>query len=283
MKRNRIEYYGQYGEDFLLQRFFDCQKTGFFVEVGAFDGVFLSNTLLFEQHGWSGICIEPHPEYFHLCQKARRNSLCLNAACVSEDKESLVPFFVEELGLFSGMLGDREADVRSRYEKHGLSFQGFNRINVPALTLNSILARNLSPGTPIDFISIDVEGTELDVLRGLDLSRFRPRVLVIEANTSAAREALDAYLKDFGYVNSGWLKINSFYVTDLNDAKKLQAITVDHKIEKVLHPLVEEFSLETDLGKGIRGRRLVQEDDATGSISAVRRIGKKLRNIFKNL
>ncbi len=64
-KRNEIyRYYSQYGEDFILWNFFDYKEHGFFIDVGAFDGKHLSNTLSFEEHGWKGICIEPVSEYF---------------------------------------------------------------------------------------------------------------------------------------------------------------------------------------------------------------------------
>ena len=70
-KRNEIyRYYSQYGEDFILWNFFDYKEHGFFIDVGAFDGKHLSNTLSFEEHGWKGICIEPVSEYFKLCKKS---------------------------------------------------------------------------------------------------------------------------------------------------------------------------------------------------------------------
>jgi FkbM family methyltransferase len=249
------KYYSQYGEDFLLWRLFGHKVDGFYVDVGAFDGVFLSNTFSFEQCGWSGICVEPHPKYFPLCKQARPRAVCLNVACVSSDDVHAVGFYVEELGILSGIQAGPEDNVRARYQKRGLDFKGFEKLTVPALTLNAILNDHLPPGVEIDLLSIDVEGTELQVLQGLDLRRFRPRVIVIEANFKEAGKILDAYLKKFGYIRAGKLFINAFYVQDLRDAEKLQAIPIDCEIERSLHPMGEEYTLP-DEGSLIRGRKL---------------------------
>jgi len=64
-------YYAKYGEDFVLWSFFNSQKHGFFVDIGAFDGVYLSNTYSFELRGWEGICVEANPEYTRLLNKNR--------------------------------------------------------------------------------------------------------------------------------------------------------------------------------------------------------------------
>jgi FkbM family methyltransferase len=169
-------YFSQNGEDFLLWTFFQSKQAGFYVDVGAFDGIHLSNTLLFEQQGWEGICIEPHPQYFDLCRRSRPHATCLNLACVSDDSQAVVEFYTEDLGLLSGILAGRDEDVRRRYTRRGLEFKGFSKTLVPASTLNNVLSTYASDRLKIDFISIDVEGTELEVLQGLDLSRFRPRI-----------------------------------------------------------------------------------------------------------
>jgi FkbM family methyltransferase len=244
MTKNKYRYYSQHGEDFLLWKFFNYAEGGFFVDVGAFDGVHLSNSFSFEQQEWTGICVEPHPSYFPLCEKSRPGSICLNVACVGSDKLESVDFYAEVSGLYSGMIGGREEEIAHMY-KHGwgIESQGFERITVPASTLNAILSEHLPAGTEISFISIDVEGTELDVLHGLDLSRFIPRVLVIEADTEIARQDISNYLRQFGYVEARQLRINTFYARSLEDIEALQRIEVEYHSEKNLHPLGEEFTL----------------------------------------
>src|SRR5258705_7614869 len=96
------EYFSQQGEDALLDRFFQQQPTGFFVDVGAFDGLHLSNTYIFEQRGWRGLCIEPTPMFFEMCVRNRPRSLCINVACVGSERGP-VTFQFEASGIFSGI------------------------------------------------------------------------------------------------------------------------------------------------------------------------------------
>lgn len=245
MNQEKDCFFSQNGEDFLLWNFFGKKTNGFYVDVGAFDGIHLSNSLSFEQKGWSGICIEPHPAYFRLCKHSRNRAICINAACVDNDSEDTVEFFSEELGLLSGTCCDREEDVKTRYKNRGLMFKGFNKIKVPAVTLNNTLVKYLPPGTEIDFISIDVEGTELEVLRGLDINMFRPRVIILEANSEKTKASIDDHLvKLNGYVEARCLGVNIFYVKNPKDADKLQSISVNCKIERNLHPMGEKYTLK---------------------------------------
>lgn len=256
MTENKYRYYSQNGEDFLLWNFFNHKEMGFYVDVGAFDGVHLSNTFSFEQQGWAGMCIEPHPDYFPLCQQARPNSVCLNVACVDSPDIEYVAFYSENSGLFSGIIGDREDEIAHNY-KHGfgLEFSGMKRISVPASTLNSLLNEHLPPDTEIDFISIDVEGSEIDVLQGLDISRFAPSLFLIETNTEAARQKISNHLSQFGYIEARQLRINSFYVRDMKDATALQSIEVGYKSEKNIHPLGERYTLKPFKNEGFRSER----------------------------
>ena len=81
--KNKIEkYYGQYGQDSIIKQFFDQKNinNGVFVDIGASEGKRLSNTLLLEEYGWTGICVEAHPSYFDILKSNRPNSICYSAA-----------------------------------------------------------------------------------------------------------------------------------------------------------------------------------------------------------
>lgn len=279
MKKTEYRYYSHHGEDFLLWKLFDYKTNGFYVDVGAFDGVHLSNSYSFEQHNWSGICVEANPAYFKICKESRTGANCLNAACVGDDSIQKIEFYAEELGLLSGIRGNREDDVRSRYEKRGLEFKGFSKITVPALTLNAILGQYLPASTEIDFISIDVEGSESDVLKGLDLTRFRPRVIVIEANTEEANEALNTCLvQQNGYIKARTIGVNVFYVRDLKDVKALNSIPLNCKLEKNIHPLGEKYTLPSHAqAQVVRG-----EGGKQAAKSVNRNLFDKLLSIFNN-
>ncbi|UCG17704.1 MAG: FkbM family methyltransferase [Phycisphaerales bacterium] len=255
----RPRYYSQAGEDFLLWKLFKFRPSGFYVDVGAFDGVHLSNSYSFELAGWQGICIEANPDMLERCKVARPRSTCLGCACVATDQIEPVEFWCEPLGLLSSLHPDA-ADVSARYEKRGLTFEGFERIRVPAMTLDTILDEQLPEGTPLDFVSIDVEGTELDVLRGFDLKRYRPRVVVIEANTEERRQALCQHLVDENdYIEARRLEVNLFFARDRRDAERLRRIRVACWIEPTIHPLGDKFTMKERRRRRYIGRTRTQQ------------------------
>lgn len=222
-------YYSQHGEDCLLWEFFKDEPPGFYIDVGAFDGKHLSNTYVFELHGWDGICVEPEKQYFELCKK-NRNAICVEAACVnSEDITE-----VELMTLNQGGLGSQ---IRSSFDKtkHKKRFT-FSPQRVPATTLNAIL-REYGGMRRVDFLSIDVEGEEVNVLKGLDFITYRPRLIVAEANTELAHKELDHFLCDvIGYQYAGSINVNKFYATTNADVERLKSICVDCHL-KTSHPV----------------------------------------------
>jgi FkbM family methyltransferase len=236
-------YFSQCGEDFLLWKLFGDQRSGYFIDVGAFDGILFSNTYSFELSGWRGICIEPHRTYFPYCEAARRQSICLNLACIGDPSAPEATFFEEDLGLLSGILPGRKAELKQAYARRGRVFPGFNETRLPARTLDSILSEYLPAGTPIDFISIDVEGSELDVLRGFDVQKYRPKVMIIEANTPAKRQALSSYMThDVGYHCARKTPINVIFTRDPHDIRILRRTKIDCTTEAGIHPLGPSFA-----------------------------------------
>ncbi len=222
-KPMKYNYYGQHGEDYLLWHFFDFRRTGFFLDVGAHDGVALSNTKSFEEAGWTGICVEPIPEVSDTCRRVRRRVVC--AACVAGPLKT-VELRVDRSGLYAGIEAD-EAKALRGYQERQIGDPSFRTIRVPAVRAADLLSAD---DPPIDFASIDVEGTEIDVLDGLDLTHNRPRVLVMEALTDDARETLDRYMARFGYQNARSVACNQFYVSALKDARKIRGITIHCKL-----------------------------------------------------
>lgn len=209
----------QFGEDRVLWRLFSHRPFGYFIEVGAYNGVDLSNTYFLEQMGWCGVLVEPIRE---LCEHAaahRPRSRVIHAACGRPGSASVAPFTVA-LGkpFLSFLSADDDHVARCRREGAELT-----TIEVPVATLDDILLHErqhapaaLAPWRPgrgwsIDLVSIDTEGCELDVLEGFNLDRFRPRVLVLE-NDRPAGQAIEPYLASQGYRKIHRRKINDFYV-----------------------------------------------------------------------
>lgn len=153
--------------DFKLDKLFNYKTNGFFIELGANDGLFQSNTAFFEKfRNWSGILIEPSKKGFELCKKNRSNSLCLNYACVSKNYEQ------------EYILGDFK-DIHPMSSINGLRLKRKKMVKVPAITLDKILDKHLQ-NNQIDFLSLDVEGYELNVLKGISFDKYRPKYILIE-------------------------------------------------------------------------------------------------------
>ena len=151
---------------------------GFFIEAGANDGIRQSNTLVLERKfGWTGLLVEPIPRLAAQCRRNRRRSVVKNVALVGR-AESGQTIRIDDVDLMTSMAessGDRE-EFLSRAEL----VQGISRksTEVQCRTLSEILDEIGSP--KIDLFSLDVEGFELQVLAGLDLSRHCPKILLIE-------------------------------------------------------------------------------------------------------
>lgn len=225
-------FYSQNGEDIVLWSLFkDQEMPGFFIEVGALDGLRFSNTYAFEELGWSGLCIEAHPDYIVLLERNRPNSIVVHAAVGDEDRDA-VDFYANARGSLSTLNPLLEGEFR----KYGDYFSGWEVKKVPLRTLNSIL-EEYHIVSPIDVVSIDIEGTELLALRGFDLQRYKPRVLVVEAFDENAEKGLNAYFEANGY---GWARRianNVFYCRDENDAKILKNASSQGYLVHTIHPL----------------------------------------------
>jgi FkbM family methyltransferase len=250
-RQSDIKYYGQEGEDALLWQIFKSKRDGFFIDAGAFDGKYLSNSFSFELEGWSGICVEAIPEFFEMCRRNRPRSISIHAACVAPGQGSTVQFEREPLGLLSGIRAHETPDLEGRYRARGMMFPGFTRIEVPARTLDEILAEHPPPASGIDFLSIDVEGTELDVLRGFDNIA---RVVLVEANTAAQETALRGYMAARGYIAARMVGRNLFFVRNAADAAILKTASFTVRTEALEHPLGGRVSLPHATGKKVRFR-----------------------------
>jgi FkbM family methyltransferase len=167
--------YSQDGEDMILRRLFESQKSGFYVDVGAHHPYRFSNTCYFYRRGWSGINIDPNPEAIETFRRERPSDINVCVG-VSEHAGNLSYYFFNEpaLNTFDANL----AAERGRLASYRL----LGTRGVPVRRLDDLLGEYLLPDQKIDFMSVDVEGLDLSVLRSNDWSRFRPRMLLVEAH-----------------------------------------------------------------------------------------------------
>lgn len=178
IKQNSKYFRSQFNEDRILANYFNDKTDGICIEVGAYNGEDLSNTYYFEKIGWDCILIEAIPELAETCREKRRSSTVINCAVVDPDSPSSLEFEIaEDVKAMSSVSITNE---NLRKVKGYVGQLNIRRVLVPARTLDSILEeRNFQT---LDFATIDVEGCEWKVLQGFTLSKWQPKVLIIERN-----------------------------------------------------------------------------------------------------
>jgi len=228
---NKPVFHSQHGEDILLYHALAGSKgPDFYVEVGMIDGLRFSNSLAFEKIGWKGICVEAHPGYIDLVRANRPNSTVIHAAVGASPEESAT-FYAEPMGAISGLAPRDEQALRDKFDH----FDSFSKVSVQVVPLSEVLEQQQAP-REFDFLSVDVEGTELDVLRGTHLDQWRPRVILVEAHSQETAAELDQYLAQYGYGVARTLSVNRFYASDPIIRKRLRRSRINKPLHIYPHP-----------------------------------------------
>jgi FkbM family methyltransferase len=204
-----LRYFSLNDLDKQLEKYLNFDN-GYFVELGANDGVNQSNTLFFERfREWKGILIEPYqPNYKELVRNRSADNYFKNAACVGPTYTNPTVDLAYS-NLMTSTLGvESEIQDPVAHASKGGEFWGGNAFvfKAPASTLNSILIEANAPSL-IDLLSLDVEGVELEILKGIDHSKFRFRYICVE---SRQFEELKQYLIDKDYLHIGILSAHDF-------------------------------------------------------------------------
>lgn len=226
-----MTFYSQHGEDIIIDAAFAGRATGYFVEVGCIDGRRFSNTLSLEERGWRGMCLEAHPDYIDLVRANRPRSTVVHCAAAERD-EVLVDFYANARGALSTLERSREAEFAARFPAH---FAGFETRRVPMRSVSSLLDEH--GVAEVDVLSIDVDGGDERVLAGLDLTRHRPELIVIEADTGAAADAIDGILLPAGYERGFSLSTNVFYFRETERLARVRGRTFQCRVVHTRHPL----------------------------------------------
>jgi FkbM family methyltransferase len=256
--------YAQNYEDILLARVLP-EPDGFYIDIGANHPVFHSVTKLFSERGWRGINVEPSQVVFQLLAEDRPRDINLNVG----------------LGSSVGMMTFYEATERhgwstfrpelsEHYRGQGVAIA---EVSVPVTTLAKVCEEHVD--RTIDFLKIDAEGFEREILLGADFSRWRPRILVIE---NAWPETWEPLIDGFDYLPATFDGLNRFYVRsedrDLLPAFASTANVLDNFVPYEYVRLFREASER----KGSTMPNVIQsiQKDA-------RRVARKIHRVVRNL
>lgn len=180
----------QLGQDIVALKHLEWKRDGFFVDFGATNGRALNNSWLLEkQFGWSGILAEPGRMWRDALAGSGRTA-AIEYDCVwNKTGETLTFSEVGELSTISMLAGS---------DYHASSRAGAKSYEVRTISLNDLLAKHQAPPV-IDFLSIDTEGSEFQILEALDFSRYRFKVIACEHNYAPERESIHQLLTGHGY------------------------------------------------------------------------------------
>ncbi len=197
------------GQDKFIAGLLGQKKKGFFVDIGANDGVTISNSYYFEKElGWSGVAIEPMPAIF---QKLEANRSChLVQGCITLKPGKAK--FVELVGapnMLSTLVEHDQGLTARRLSKNSKRHNIEKReIEVDCFTFASIAQKyNIKE---IDFLSVDTEGGELDILKSIDFDKTPVRVISVENNYYD--DAIKDYLEGEGFLAIGTFKVDEIYL-----------------------------------------------------------------------
>lgn len=204
------QYGAQHGEYPQLKALVKPEYPNFIVDVGAYDGMVMSNSYPFTRQGWAGVMIEPHPLIYSFLMETYSSNhqvRCVNKA--ASDRRGVLPFFIGEghggLPMTSTLCQDENTLMQSR--------RSGQEIQVQVDTLTNILKEN---GAPKDFslLLVDAEGMDYEVLAGLDFSQFTPRIVVTEEYILDVEKHNKKHqlLRDNGYALYTMLGSNTIWI-----------------------------------------------------------------------
>lgn len=193
-KRYRISF-AKSGEDIQLAKLIGTCSPGWYVDVGCWHPIKASNTYYFYLRGWKGICIDPNPEVKELFRKIRPDDIVINCAVGANAGE-------KEYFILSSRFSSMSTLDYHFIESHNLAEEIIERKMVTVKPLSHILEEVLPKGDTIDFMDIDVEGQDLEVISSNDWTRYRPKIVLIESNNTLSDD-LDSemhyFMKSVGY------------------------------------------------------------------------------------
>lgn len=203
-----IESYSSFGEDRLILKFLAKQEPGFYVDVGAHAPKDYSNTYALYQRGWRGLAIDPDPDAIAAFGRERPEDIGLQIAIGTEPGRVTLHLFNDR-----SMNTVDEALYEKTLKNPRKRHQG--DIEVERLPLAEVLNRHLPAGRSVDFMNVDCEGADLDVLRSNDWARYHPKLLAVEDLDLDLERVVESkifrFLRPLGYRLVSHLHYTSLY------------------------------------------------------------------------
>ena len=193
-------------QDLIVLDLFGFKKKGVFIEAGACDGILNSNTFLLEKnYEWTGLLVEPVSEYYLQLDK-NRGVATANVA-ISQVNNKQTDFLITANKDLSTIKGYEDNDYHSENRKN------YNIQKVLTKTLDQLIVENLQ-NFEIDFLSLDTEGSELDIIKSLNFLKHRINVICVEHNLTMNRNLIHNHLLENNYKKLlfPFLQIDDFYI-----------------------------------------------------------------------
>jgi len=209
------EFYSQFGEDASLQTFFSNLEwnkenkasaipKGFYVDIGCYNPIEISNTFWFFKRGWRGINIDLSSECIAAFNNARPTDINLVAAITNEETVSEIDFF--EFGLSSVYNTLDKQSALETEQKQGLVPV---KRKIKSMGLNHLFETYLPKGQEISFLSVDAEGHDLEILKSNNWTKYKPKAIVVEIHEpnfhELGKHEVILFLESKGYVIYSWL------------------------------------------------------------------------------
>ena len=189
--------YSQLGQDLEVIKTYNNKENGFFIEIGASDGIYFSNTYLLEtKYKWRGICCEPIPHNFKKLVKNRPNSICYDKAVYNKSGLTLNFDIINYWDVLSGI--SDHIDPAKCYIDNDK-----NTIQVQTISLLDVL-NNANAPSFIEYMSLDTEGSEFEILKNFDFEKYTFGLIDVEHNHIESRRAeIKNLLLSKGYIYKG--------------------------------------------------------------------------------
>ena len=192
--------HAQLFQDLFVDFVFNSQKNLKFFEFGATNGVELSNSLMLEsKRGWTGLLAEPDPQWQDALSRNRPNTT-ITFDCVFSESGKVMQFLSSKVGVLSSLKAFSQEDANGPLAGNARDrLSAYKEVDVKTISLNDIHEKYFD-SQRIDYISVDTEGSELEILKSFDFQKYGPGVFTVEHNFTSSQPLLDELLLGNGYL-----------------------------------------------------------------------------------